>query len=61
MYNKEFIDDHIDWLIKNPIKEKHFASGEVIRFVTLPNRSMKTFSEEELEYFKKKSKQFSTR
>ena len=56
MYNKDFIDEHIDWLVKNPIQEKYFPSGEVVRFVRLPNRSLKTFTKGEMEYFKQKLK-----
>ena len=57
MYNQKFIDENLEWLIEHPIKEQRFLSGEIVLFVKLPNRSIKTFSKEEFEYFELKKKQ----
>jgi hypothetical protein len=52
MYNKEFIDYNLDWLLDHPIQEQRCLTGEVVYFVKLPNRSIKTFTQKEFEYFK---------
>ncbi len=57
MYNQKFIDENLEWLIEHPIKEQRFLSGKIVRFVKLPNRSIKTYSKEEFEYFELKKKQ----
>lgn len=51
MRNKDFIDEHIDWLSKNPMKVNKFGGKAHLWYVTMPDKSMKTFTHEEYEYY----------